>query len=69
MRAAPPTELALSAVGAIAPSLRRAEIDRVKRKRHDSLDAYDLVNRQTPIKDLRFCITHANFPSQRNLEI
>jgi predicted amidohydrolase YtcJ len=33
------------------------------------VDAYDLVNRQTPIKDLRFCITHANFPSQRNLEI
>jgi predicted amidohydrolase YtcJ len=33
------------------------------------LDAYDLVNRQTPIKDMRFCITHANFPSQRNLEI
>jgi predicted amidohydrolase YtcJ len=32
------------------------------------LDAYDLVNRQTPIKDLRFCITHANFPSQENLE-
>src|SRR6185295_13960936 len=32
------------------------------------LDAYDLVNRQTSIKDLRFCITHANFPSQRNLE-
>jgi predicted amidohydrolase YtcJ len=33
------------------------------------LDAYDLVNRQSPIKDLRWCITHANFPSQRNLEI
>jgi len=32
------------------------------------LDAYDVVNRVTPIKDLRFCITHANFPSQRNLE-
>jgi predicted amidohydrolase YtcJ len=32
------------------------------------LDSYDLVNRMTPIKDLRFCITHANFPSQRNLE-
>jgi predicted amidohydrolase YtcJ len=32
------------------------------------LDAYDFVNRQIPIKDLRFCITHANFPSQRNLE-
>jgi predicted amidohydrolase YtcJ len=33
------------------------------------LDAYEIVNRQTPIRDLRFCITHANFPSQRNLEI
>ena len=32
------------------------------------LDAYEFVNRETPIKDLRFCITHANFPSQRNLE-
>jgi len=32
------------------------------------LDAYDYVNRMTPIKDRRFCITHANFPSQRNLE-
>jgi tetratricopeptide (TPR) repeat protein len=32
-------------VGAIAPSIRRAEIDRVKRKRPDSLDAYDLVLR------------------------
>ncbi len=32
------------------------------------LDAYEFVNRITPIKDLRFCITHANFPSQLNLE-
>jgi len=32
------------------------------------LDSYELVNRMTPIKDLRFCITHANFPSKRNLE-
>jgi TolB-like protein len=38
-------EIALSAVGAIAPSLRRAEINRVKRQRTDSLDAYDLVLR------------------------
>jgi TolB-like protein len=38
-------EIALSAVGAIAPSIRRAEIDRVARKRTDSLDAYDLVLR------------------------
>ena len=32
------------------------------------LDAYEFVNRIVPIKDLRFCITHANFPSQHNLE-
>ncbi len=32
------------------------------------LDAYEFVDRITPIKDLRMCITHANFPSQRNLE-
>jgi predicted amidohydrolase YtcJ len=31
------------------------------------LDAYEFVNRQTPIKARRFCITHANFPSARNL--
>lgn len=32
------------------------------------LDAYDFVNRMKPIKEMRHCITHANFPSQRNLE-
>jgi predicted amidohydrolase YtcJ len=32
------------------------------------LDAYDLVNRQTPIKERRYCISHANFPSKENLE-
>ncbi len=32
------------------------------------LDAYDFVDRLLPIKDLRHCITHANFPSQHNLE-
>jgi predicted amidohydrolase YtcJ len=32
------------------------------------LDAYEFVNRTQPIKDQRHCITHANFPSQRNLE-
>jgi predicted amidohydrolase YtcJ len=31
------------------------------------LDAYEFVNRQAPIKDRRFCITHANFQSERNL--
>jgi predicted amidohydrolase YtcJ len=32
------------------------------------LDAYEFVNRTTPVKDLRFCVTHANFPSRYNLE-
>jgi len=32
------------------------------------LDAYEFVDRVTPLKELRPCITHANFPSQRNLE-
>ena len=36
-------EIALNVVGGIEPSLRRAEVERVKRKRPDSLDAYDLV--------------------------
>ena len=36
-------DIALNVVGAIEPSLRRAEVERVKRKRPDSLDAYDLV--------------------------
>jgi tetratricopeptide (TPR) repeat protein len=34
--------------GAIEPSLRDAEIERVKRKRPENLDAYDLVLRATP---------------------
>ena len=32
------------------------------------MDAYEFVDRITPIKDFRHCITHANFPSQNNLE-
>jgi TolB-like protein len=44
-------EIALSVVGAIAPSLRKAEIERVRRKRPDSLDAYDLVLRAQPDVD------------------
>jgi len=36
-------ELTLSVVAAMQPSLRSAEVERVKRKRPDSLDAYDLV--------------------------
>ena len=33
------------------------------------MDAYEFVNRTTPLKDMRHCITHANFPSKRNLEL
>jgi adenylate cyclase len=36
-------DVTLSVVGAMEPSLRLAEIERVKRKRSDNLDAYDLV--------------------------
>ena len=32
------------------------------------LDAYEFVDRLTPIKEMRYCITHANFPSAFNLE-
>jgi adenylate cyclase len=41
-------EITLSVIGAIEPSLRLAEIERVKRKRPDSLDAYDLVLHAQP---------------------
>jgi adenylate cyclase len=41
-------DITLSVVGAIEPSLRLAEIERVKRKRSDSLDAYDLVLQAQP---------------------
>ena len=44
-------DIAQSVVGAIAPSVRRAEVERVKRKRPDSLDAYDLVLRAQPDVD------------------
>jgi TolB-like protein len=41
-------EITLSVVGAIEPRLHDAEIERVKRKRPDNLDAYDLVLRALP---------------------
>jgi TolB-like protein len=41
-------EIALAVVGTIEPSLRSAEVERVKRKRPDSLDAYDLVLQAQP---------------------
>ena len=41
-------EITLSVIGAIEPSLRLAEVERAKRKRPDSLDAYDLVLQAIP---------------------
>ena len=42
-------ELTISVVGTIEPSLRKAEIERARRKRPDSLDAYDLYLRALPL--------------------
>jgi adenylate cyclase len=50
-------EITLSVVGAIEPSLRRAEIERARRKRPDNLDAYDLYLRALPY-------THAAMPGE-----
>jgi TolB-like protein len=44
-------EITLSVVGAIEPSLRRAEAERVKRERPESVDAYDLVLKAQPDVD------------------
>jgi TolB-like protein/Flp pilus assembly protein TadD len=41
-------ELTMSVLAAIEPSLRQAEIERVKRKRPENLDAYDLLLQALP---------------------
>jgi adenylate cyclase len=41
-------EITMSVIGAIEPSVRQAEIERVKRKRPENLDAYDLALRALP---------------------
>jgi TolB-like protein/tetratricopeptide (TPR) repeat protein len=53
-------EITLSVVGAIEPAMRDAEIERVKRKRPDSLDAYDFVLRAMPY------LTVTPMPQQAN---
>ena len=42
-------ELTISVVGVIEPTLRKAEIERARRKRPDSLDAYDLYLQALPL--------------------
>src|SRR5437016_3018262 len=44
-------EITISAVAAIEPTLRQAEIERAERKRPENLGAYDLVLRATPFSD------------------
>ena len=41
-------EITIAIVAAIEPNLRRAEVERVKRKRPDCLDAYELLLRALP---------------------
>lgn len=41
-------EITMCVVGAIEPSVRKAEIDRVRRQRPNNLNAYDLVLRSLP---------------------
>jgi serine/threonine protein kinase/tetratricopeptide (TPR) repeat protein len=42
-------EMTMSVIGGVEPSLRRAEVERVRRKRPDNLDAYDLFLRALPL--------------------
>jgi TolB-like protein len=42
-------ELTITVVGMIEPTLRKAEIERARRKRPESLDAYDLYLRALPL--------------------
>jgi adenylate cyclase len=42
-------ELTMSVIGAVEPSLLKVEIERARRKRPDSLDAYDLYLRALPL--------------------
>jgi TolB-like protein len=42
-------EMTMSVIGAVEPTLRKAEIERARRKRPDSLDAYDLYLRALPL--------------------
>jgi TolB-like protein/Tfp pilus assembly protein PilF len=41
-------EITISVVGAIEPNVRKAEIERVRRKRPENLDAYDFLLRALP---------------------
>ena len=42
-------EMTMSVVGAVEPTLRKAEVERARRKRPDNLNAYDLYLRALPL--------------------
>jgi TolB-like protein len=42
-------EMTMSVIGAVEPTLRKVEVERARRKRPDSLDAYDLFLRALPL--------------------
>jgi TolB-like protein len=42
-------ELTMNVIGAVEPTLRKAEIERARRKRPDNLDAYDLLLKALPL--------------------
>lgn len=42
-------QLTMSVIGAVEPSLRKAEVERARRKRPEKLDAYDLFLRALPL--------------------
>lgn len=42
-------QLTMSVIGAVEPKLRKAEVERAKRKRPENLDAYDLFLRALPL--------------------
>jgi TolB-like protein len=64
-------EIAMAVVGAIEPSLRRAEVERVRRKRPDSFDAYDLVLQAQPdvYSGMPACATEALTLLERAISI
>ena len=45
-------QLTMSVIGAVEPKLRKAEIERAKRKRPENLDAYDLFLRALPLASI-----------------
>ena len=42
-------QMTMSVIGAVEPSLRKAEVERARRKRPENLDAYDLFLRALPL--------------------